>query len=113
MNLIDQDSKVFGLDVDADAIKEGEVLAQNDSRFQMIYSNFTHLKHVWNRLRIDKIDGILFDFGVSSPQFDQEDRGFSYHSNAKLDMRLDKTQQLTAYDVVNKASLVELTNIFK
>ena len=63
--------------------------------------------------RLSKVDGILMDLGVSSPQFDKGERGFSYNSDAKLDMRMDQRQSLTAYTIVNTYSLEDLTKIFQ
>ena len=70
------------------------------------------MKEELNKLGIEKVDGVLFDLGVSSPQLDDASRGFSFHEDAKLDMRMDKDNPLTAYDVVNNYSREELSNIF-
>ena len=70
------------------------------------------IKEELEKRNIDKVDGILFDLGVSSPQLDETERGFSYHNDAKLDMRMDQEQDLSAYVVVNTYSENELANIF-
>ena len=64
-------------------------------------------------LGVEKVDGVLFDLGVSSPQLDDKERGFSYHQDAKLDMRMDQSQSFSAYDVVNDYTKDELSRIFK
>ena len=66
-----------------------------------------------NKLGIEKVDGIMFDLGVSSAQFDEQDRGFSYRFDARLDMRMNQQATLSAYDVVNNYSLQELTKIIR
>src|SRR5699024_2966677 len=70
------------------------------------------LKEELKQRQIDHVDGILFDLGVSSPQLDRGDRGFSYRMNAKLDMRMNQTNRLTAYDIVNTWSYNDLVAIF-
>lgn len=77
-----------------------------------IKSNFRYLKEQLAEQGIDRVDGILYDLGVSSPQLDEAERGFSYHKDAPLDMRMDQSAVLTAYDVVNDYSYQELVKIF-
>ena len=71
------------------------------------------MKDELNKRNVTKVDGILFDLGVSSPQLDEDYRGFSFHKDAELDMRMDQEQSLSAKEVVNNYSLEELTRIFK
>lgn len=77
-----------------------------------IKSNFRFLKEALAEQGVTKVDGILYDLGVSSPQLDEADRGFSYHQDAPLDMRMDQSAPLSAYHVVNEYSYAELVKIF-
>lgn len=105
---------LYCFDQDQQAIDESRVRLESISdKFTIIHSNFSDVKNKLNELNISKVDGVLFDLGVSSAQFDEGDRGFSYRFDARLDMRMNKESSLTAYDVVNSYSLNELTKIFK
>lgn len=104
---------LFAFDQDLQAIQYSkERLKKINSNYEIIYSNFTNLKEELNKRNITKVDGILYDLGVSSPQLDEIDRGFSFHGDAILDMRMDQNNKKTAKDVVNNYSLEELTTIF-
>ena len=106
--------KLIGFDQDIDAIKASiERLSKISSNFEVIKSNFENVKEELLKRGITKVDGILADLGVSSPQFDQGDRGFSYRFDAKLDMRMDQNANLSAYEIVNTYSLNDLTRIFR
>lgn len=106
--------KLICFDKDQEAINEStDKLAKIGSNFLLKKSDFREIKNVLNKDGINEVDGILADLGVSSPQFDEDNRGFSYRSNAKLDMRMDTDQSLTAYDVVNTYSLQDLTRVFR
>ncbi len=96
-------------DVALEAAKERLHIYENKVTF--IRSNFRFLKRELAKHGISKVDGILFDLGVSSPQLDEAERGFSYHLDAALDMRMDQTAALTAYDVVNEWSFERLVSI--
>lgn len=104
---------LFAFDQDSEAIKHStNRLNEIGTNFTIIKSNFVNMKNKLNELNIEKVDGVLFDLGVSSPQLDEAERGFSYHQDAKLDMRMDQDNPISAYEVVNQYSKDELTNIF-
>ena len=104
---------LFAFDQDSEAIRHStDCLKKIGTNFTIVKSNFVHLQEELNRLGVYKIDGALFDLGVSSPQLDDEERGFSFHNDAKLDMRMDRDQSLSAYEVVNNYSKEELSKIF-
>lgn len=106
--------KLYAFDQDKEAIDYSkEKLASISSNYEIIYSNFKNIKEELNKRGIKEVDGILFDLGVSSPQFDEDYRGFSYRYDATLDMRMDDRNTLTAKKIVNEYSLNELTKIFK
>ncbi|MCI9586224.1 MAG: 16S rRNA (cytosine(1402)-N(4))-methyltransferase RsmH [Bacilli bacterium] len=103
---------LYAFDQDKEAIKEASKKLEGiSSNFEIINTNFVNIKEELNKRNV-LADGILFDLGVSSPQLDNADRGFSFHKDATLDMRMDRDSGLTAYDVVNNYSYDELTSIF-
>ena len=105
---------LYSFDQDEEAIKYSDKrLAEIGSNYTIIKSNFINIKSKLNDINVNLVDGILYDLGVSSPQLDEGDRGFSFHKDAKLDMRMDQTQQLSAYDVVNEYTFEELVRIFR
>ena len=104
---------LFAFDQDNDAILSStERLNKIGNNYQIIKSNFVNIKEELKKRDITKVDGILYDLGVSSPQLDEGDRGFSFHQDARLDMRMDKSKDLDAYKVVNTYSYEDLVNIF-
>ena len=114
-NILDRINKgyLFAFDQDSEAIRHStDRLAKVGTNFTIIKSNFVHMKEELAKLGVEKVDGVLFDLGVSSPQLDDGERGFSYHVDAKLDMRMDQSQSLSAYEVVNNYSKEELAKIF-
>ena len=105
---------LIGVDQDETAIKESdERLAKVAKNYVLVRSNFVEIESILENLHIDKVDGILMDLGVSSPQFDDISRGFTYRYDAPLDMRMDQRNSLTAKEIVNTYSLKELTDIFQ
>ena len=105
---------LIGIDQDEEAISYSRVeLSKISNRYKIVKSNFSNIKNILSDLNISTLDGALFDLGVSSPQFDEDYRGFSYRFNNKLDMRMDLSSSLTAYDVVNTYSFKELLRVFK
>ena len=106
--------KLYCFDQDKEAIEQSRPrLEKISSNFEIIKSNFRYFKEELEKKGISKVDGILMDLGVSSPQFDNEERGFSYKGSARLDMRMDQEQSLDAYEVINNYSLNELCRIFR
>lgn len=103
---------LYAFDQDEEAILASrERLSAIGDNFTIIKSNFAFLKEQLQQQGITQVDGILFDLGVSSPQLDEEERGFSFHKEARLDMRMDQSQILSAYEVVNTYSYEDLTRI--
>lgn len=88
-----------------------ERLSKISNNFTIIYSNFKNLKEELAKLGVHHVDGIVFDLGVSSPQFDDGERGFSYNYDARLDMRMDRQNPLSAYEIVNTYSYEQLVKI--
>ena len=105
---------LYCVDQDIDAINESnKYLSTISDRFTLIHKNFSHFDEIVKEYQLDYADGILMDLGVSSPQFDEGDRGFSYREDAPLDMRMDQRNSLTAYEIVNHYSLNDITNILR
>jgi len=113
LNQLGDQGRLIAIDQDQHALDNArEVLKDHLDKVTFIHSNFRNITEILNDLNIEKVDGIYYDLGVSSPQLDVPERGFSYHHDAKLDMRMDQTQDLTAYDVVNTWSFHDLMRIF-
>ena len=105
---------LFAFDQDEMAIEYSDKkLSEIGNNYEIIKSNFVNLKEELNKRGINKIDGIVFDLGVSSPQLDIPERGFSYHNDAPLDMRMDRDKEFSAYDVVNTYSYNDLVRILR
>lgn len=109
-----KNGKLYCFDQDQEAIEYSkEKLASISNNFEIIYSNFKNIKEELNKRGVTKVDGILFDLGVSSPQFDEDYRGFSYRYDAPLDMRMNQENNLTAKKIVNTYPLEKLVKVFK
>ncbi len=102
---------LIGIDRDEEALKAAEENLKGYNNFKLIHGNHDNIKEILEDIGIEKVDGILLDLGVSSYQLDEKSRGFSYIGDNKLDMRMDKTQKISAYDVVNKYKEEKLAEI--
>jgi len=108
LKILETEGFLFAFDQDEEAVKYSyDKLSKIGNNFKIFHTNFRNIKECIT----DKVDGILFDLGVSSPQLDDASRGFSFHKDAPLDMRMDKRQELDAYKVVNTYPLEKLIDI--
>lgn len=104
---------LFAFDQDSDARSYSDSkLSKISDKYEIIGTNFVNMKRELSKRNVHEVDGVLFDLGVSSPQLDQADRGFSYKKDARLDMRMDMSSSFSAYDVVNTYSYENLVDIF-
>ena len=104
----------IGIDQDEDAIESSKLrLKDYVDRVDIVKSNYANIKNILEALNIDKVDGIYVDLGVSSYQLDNVERGFSYRFDSALDMRMDKSLEITAQDIVNDYSEQELYRVIK
>ena len=111
---LNNQGKLICIDQDQEAIDySNNKLNSISQNYQIFKNNFRNLDEVLKEVDVNQVDGFLFDLGVSSPQFDEDYRGFSYNKDAKLDMRMDSGNTLTAEIVVNTYSLNELTRVFR
>lgn len=104
---------LIGIDQDKDALKAAKERLQNFNNVKYVHSNFYEIDSVLNNLDIEKIDGMLMDLGVSSYQLDEAERGFSYMKDAPLDMRMNRENSLSAYEVVNDYEEYEIYRIIR
>lgn len=102
---------LIGIDRDEEAIQVAKERLKNFKNIRYVHDNHDNIKEVIEKLNIDKVDGILLDLGVSSYQIDEKTRGFTYMQNGPLDMRMDKSQSLTAEYIVNNYKEEELARI--
>ncbi len=104
---------LFAFDQDDEAISYSKNrLDKISENYEIIRSNFENIKEELYKRNIKTVNGILYDIGVSSPQLDESDRGFSFHKDARLDMRMDKTKEFSAYELVNTYEYKDLVRIF-
>jgi 16S rRNA (cytosine1402-N4)-methyltransferase len=108
------DGKLLCLDQDLTALDNARAVLADflETRVQLVHANFRMLEHVANEFGFVSVDGIVFDLGVSSPQFDEANRGFSYRHDAILDMRMDTTSDKTALKLVNEWTEQQLSRVF-
>lgn len=111
---LNEKGTLIGIDQDYEAVEAAKTkLAAYKCKIEIVHDNFKNLAQILASLSCDKVNGVLFDLGVSSPQIDDASRGFSYMHDAPLDMRMDTDNKLTAYTVINQYTAGELNDIFK
>lgn len=107
-----QDGRLIGIDRDTDALGASRERLKAYGNVTYVHNNYKNIKYILSELGIDAIDGAVLDLGVSSYQLDSRERGFSYMEDAPLDMRMNRQDSMSAYDVINTYSERELTDIF-
>ena len=115
LSQLNENGRLFSFDQDQTAIEYNQKALDNQlqsGKLTLVKDNFRNIKKCLNELGVSKIDGAVYDLGVSSPQFDVAQRGFSYKLEAPLDMRMDQSQSLTAKQIVNEWSFNDLVRIF-
>ena len=110
---LENTGKLIGIDRDNEALEAAKIKLKEYSNVIYVHANHDDILNILSKQNIKSVDGILLDLGVSSYQLDESSRGFSYMSDATLDMRMNKEDVLTAYDVVNKYSESKLESIFR
>ena len=110
---LSSEGRLIGIDQDTDALKAAKKRLKNYSNVTFVHSNFSSIENVLNNLNIDGVDGILMDLGVSSYQLDEGERGFSYMKDAPLDMRMNRDNDFSAYNVINEYSEEDLYRIIR
>ena len=110
---LDTNGQLIGIDKDPQAIEAGKALEQKDSRFTIVQGSFADLKAFVAEKHVEQLDGILLDLGVSSPQLDQADRGFSFMRDGYLDMRMNPDAGQSAADWIAEASEKEIAGVIK
>lgn len=110
---LSEEGRLIGIDQDTDALKAAKERLKDYSNVTFVHSNFSNIENVLNNLNIDGVDGILMDLGVSSYQLDEGERGFSYMKDAPLDMRMNRENDFSAYNVVNEYSEEDLYRIIR
>ncbi|NLK95852.1 MAG: 16S rRNA (cytosine(1402)-N(4))-methyltransferase RsmH [Clostridiales bacterium] len=110
---LSKDGLLIGIDQDKDALKAAKEKLSSYVNVRYVHNNFYNIDSILDELGIEKVDGILMDLGVSSYQLDEAERGFSYMKDAPLDMRMNKDNEFSAYNIVNEYSEEELFRIIK
>ena len=110
---LSNEGRLIGIDQDTDALKAAKERLKDYSNVTFVHSNFSSIENVLNNLNIDGVDGILMDLGVSSYQLDEGERGFSYMKDAPLDMRMNRDNDFSAYNVINEYSEEDLYRIIR
>ena len=110
---LSNEGRLIGIDQDTDALRAAKERLKDYSNVTFVHSNFSNIENVLNNLNIDGVDGILMDLGVSSYQLDEGERGFSYMKDAPLDMRMNRENDFSAYNVVNEYSEEDLYRIIR
>jgi 16S rRNA (cytosine1402-N4)-methyltransferase len=108
-----ESGRLIAFDRDPTAFSVGQALEAEDPRFRIVHSSFSRIQEVLRQLDVDRVDGILLDLGVSSPQLEEADRGFSFRMDGPLDMRMDTSQGQTAADWLASASQAHLEEVIK
>lgn len=110
---LNSEGRLIGIDQDSDALKAASEKLKDFSNVTYVHNNFTNITSILDELNVEAVDGILMDLGVSSYQLDTDERGFSYMKDASLDMRMNREEELSAYDVVNGYSEEDLYRIIR
>ena len=110
---LSKEGKLIGIDQDEDALKAAKEKLKEFSNVIYVHDNFYNIEAILQKLKIEKVDGILMDLGVSSFQLDETERGFSYMRDATLDMRMDRSKGISAHDVVNGYSEEQLAEVLR
>lgn len=109
-----EEGHLYCFDIDQQAIEQSkDKLSKISSNFTIIHDNFSNMKNALKKYDVEKVDGVLLDIGVSSPQFDDPERGFSYRYDTRLDMRMDESQKLDAYKIINEYEFNELVRVLR
>lgn len=113
LKLIEPEGMLIGIDKDAEILKiAGKYLSKISDSYKLYQADYAELNNILDKLKINKVNGILLDLGVSSLQLDSFDRGFSFNMEGPLDMRMDRTQGITAGDLLRRLSEKEMADIF-
>ncbi len=113
LNALDESGRLIAFDKDVDALKEAGKVFSDDPRFEIVHGSFADIESHLSKKGILKVDGVLADLGVSSPQLDDAGRGFSFMKDGPLDMRMDRTTGLSASDWLANASAQEIANVLR